>query len=452
MFRFQLIFLSMLLFAALEAWPQAAPSATGYAPSTTDDDSMQTPPPVSGEAYPIAVGLESPANYLRGGVVANAAYSDNLLAGVGSTPISGMSYSISPLIAIDKTIPRSHAMLTYSPGFTFYQHESAWNQQSQNLSFDSQYRLSPHIAMSAQEGFLKSSNILNQSNPLAGIAVSGSVRQSPVVPLVLPFANQTSNAVSTGLTYQFSSNDMIGGSGTFALLHYSDQNEAQELYNSGSRGGTAFYNHRLSPVQYFGAIYQFSENLDTPVRATNQAQGDTHIHSALLFYTLYLKSTLSFSLLAGPQHYDVSALPAPPSAAWTPTVTASVGWQGLRTGLAAGYSRQINAGGGLLGAFHGNSASISGQWRITRAWSAGLAASYTNTTNVSSAVSLRYPGGTSASGAVAVHHEINEHLHAEIGYARLYQDYGNIAATSTTPNTDRVYVSVSYQFLRALGR
>ena len=448
---FARVFLIVLVLVAVPTWSQAVPSATGYDTNTGDDDVMQTPPPVSGEAYPIAVGVESPTNYLRGGVVVNAAYNNNLFASAGTAPISDMSYSIWPTIAIDKSTPRSHSILTYSPGFTIYQHTSAWNQENQNLSFDSQYRLSPHITVSVQDDFLKSSNILNQSNPLSGIEVTGSV-QSPIVPIIAPFANQTSNIASAELSYQFNRNDMIGGSGTFAFLHYPNPDEAQGLYNSNSRGGTAFYNHRLSAGEYFGAIYQFSENLDTPVTAANQTQGDTQVHSALLFYTLYLKSTLSFSLLAGPQHYDVSASPAPPSAAWTPAVTASIGWQGRRTSLAAGYSRQINVGGGLLGAFRGNSASISGQWQIARTWGVGLAASYTDTTNVSPAISLLYPGGNFASGTVAVHHELTNHLNVEVGYTRLNQDYGKIAAISSSANADREYISLSYQFVRPLGR
>ena len=86
---------------------------------------MLTPPPVSGEAYPTAVGSESRSNYLRAGLTVNTAYSDNVLADVGTGPVSDISYSVFPTIAIDKTTSRLHWMLTYSPGFTLYQHTSA---------------------------------------------------------------------------------------------------------------------------------------------------------------------------------------------------------------------------------------------------------------------------------------------------------------------------------------
>ncbi len=39
---------------------------------------MMTPPPVSGDAYPVVVGVESRSNYLDGGLVFTAAYVDNL--------------------------------------------------------------------------------------------------------------------------------------------------------------------------------------------------------------------------------------------------------------------------------------------------------------------------------------------------------------------------------------
>jgi len=448
---FARVFLIVLVLVAVPTWSQAVPSATGYDTNTGDDDVMQTPPPVSGEAYPAAIGPEAPSNFLRGGVVVNAAYNDNLFASASTAPISDMSYSIWPTIAINESTPRSHSILTYSPGFTIYQHTSAWNQQNQNLSFDSQYRLSPHIAMSVHEGFLKSSNILNQSNPLSGITVSGSA-QSSTVPIIAPFANQTSNIVSGGLTYQINRDDMIGGSGMFDIIHYPNPSEATGLYNSTSHGGTAFYNHRLSARQYFGTVYQFLNNLDTAVTATSPARGNSDVHSALLFYTIYLNSTLSFSVLAGPQHYNVSALPEPPSAAWTPAVKGSIGWQSRRVNIAASYSREINVGGGLLGAFNGTNASISGQWRIARTWGAGIGANYTTTTNVSRAMSLLYPGGDFASGTVAVHHELSEHLKIEAGYTRLNQSYGYIAAISNNANADQEYISVSYQVLRPLGR
>ena len=62
------------------------------------------------------------------------------------------------------------------------------------------------------------------------------------------------------------------------------------------------------------------------------------------------------------------------------------------------------------------------------------------------------PGGNTASGTAVLQHRIGEHFNAELGYARLHQNYNGIALVSTAPDSDRVYISVSYQLTRPLGR
>ena len=68
------------------------------------------------------------------------AYTDNVLGSVGGPPVSDVSYSISPFIALDETTTRLHWILTYAPGFTFYQKTSARNEADQNASINFQYR------------------------------------------------------------------------------------------------------------------------------------------------------------------------------------------------------------------------------------------------------------------------------------------------------------------------
>jgi hypothetical protein len=444
-------YLSLLLLAALPVWSQVAPSVTGHGIDSADDSLMQTPPPVSGQAYPITVGSEIRSNYLRGALAFNSAYNDNLLAGTGAKPISDISYSIWPTISLNQTTPRIHQMLTYSPGFTFYQRTSALNEQNQSLSLDSQYRLSPHTTISVQDEFRKSSNVLNQSNPLSGVTVSGSA-QSPIVPFVTPFANQLSNTASAELTYQFNRNDMIGGSGIFANLHYSDPSQVQGLYDSESRGGSAFYNHRLSAGQYGGAIYQYAEAIASPLTGQNGAQTETQTNAGLLFYTIYLKSSLSLSVMAGPQDYEISQSTQPVSHSWTPATAASMGWQASHVSFAASYSRMVSGVEGLPGAYRSNSANLSAQWQMSRTWSVGGVGSYADIANVNPAMSRLYPGGSSISGTLEIRYELNEHWNVEAGYTRLNQNYSAIAAASSIPNADREYMSVSYQFVRPMGR
>ena len=136
---------------------------------------MMTPPPVSGQSYPVAPTSQERSNYLRGGVTFSTAYSDNVLGATGSNsaPVSDVSYSVWPTIALDETTTRLHWTLNYAPGFTFYQRTSSRNEADQNASINFQYRLSPHVTFSAVDSFQKTSNVFNQPDLAAAGAVSG---------------------------------------------------------------------------------------------------------------------------------------------------------------------------------------------------------------------------------------------------------------------------------------
>jgi hypothetical protein len=443
--------LFLVFLATSSAWSQAAPSATGYVSDVGDESPMRTPPPISSQAYPVVVGSEARSNYLRGGLVFSTAYNDNLIEGSSTSPVSDVSYSIWPTIAVDQTTPRLHETFTYSPGVTLYQKTSARNEQDQNFTVNTDYRVSPHMTASVQDHFRKSTNVLNQSDPLSNVVVSGSV-QSPIVAAVAPFANQLNNTAAAEYTYQYSRNDMIGGSGLFANLHYSDPSQVPGLYDSESRGGSVFYNHRLSQEQYGGAIYQYAEGISTPLTEQEEAQSEAKTNSVLLFYTIYLKSNLSLSVLAGPQHYEVSQSLQPITHSWAPAVMASIGWHVSHASFATNYSHIVAGAAGLLGAYRSNNANLSAQWQASRAWSAGVVGSYTDTKNVSSSLSLLNPGGEMISGGIVMHHQITERLNLDCGYSRLHQNYSSIAILANTPNADREYISVSYQFIRSLGR
>jgi hypothetical protein len=98
---FTRICLSLTLFAAMPVWSQVNPNSTAPAADPDSEERMQTPPPVSGEAYPIAVGSEKRSNYLYAGIIVNTAYDDNVLASTGTKPVSDTSYSIRPTITLD---------------------------------------------------------------------------------------------------------------------------------------------------------------------------------------------------------------------------------------------------------------------------------------------------------------------------------------------------------------
>src|SRR5579871_4905512 len=153
--------------AQVDTVPQSGSTPTASdqgSPQQTFDhpeDRMQTPPPVTGQNYPTAFASAERANYLRYGVAFTSAYTDNAEAGISTHPISDISYSVAPTIAIDENTSRMHLVGTYAPGFTFYQRLSSLNESDENASLNFSYRLSPHLTFSAHDGFQKTSNVFN---------------------------------------------------------------------------------------------------------------------------------------------------------------------------------------------------------------------------------------------------------------------------------------------------
>lgn len=420
----------------------------------TSGDLMTTPPPVSGQTYPIALGSEERSNYLRAGLSFTTAYTDNALAGLASHPISDISYSIAPMIALDESTSRMHAVLSYAPGYTFYQKTSELNAQDQNASIQFQYRLSPHVTFTAMDGFHKTSNILNQVPDQSSGVVSGGVQQ-PNFSVVSPIANQLNNNGNVGLSWQYSLNDMIGGSGAFSNLHYLDQAQVPGLYDSATQGGQVFYSHRVANGQYIGVTYSYQRLLAYPTEGLSETQ----THAAMFFYTFApTTSRFSISLFGGPQHADTVqpadpaiGLPASEFKSWVTAAGGSLGWQKPLTALALSYNHMISSGSGLIGAVRMDAATLSARQQLTRTLSGSVAGSYTQNNVLGNPLSGAYNGHT-ISGTASIQQMIGQHLSAQLGYTRLHQTYGNIAAISLNPDTNREFISISYQFSRPLGR
>lgn len=439
----QRVLLTILLLAAFPIWAQIDTNTIGTGTGLSGSG-MSTPPLVSGESYPGTYGEGERSNYLRGGLIFSTAYSDNVSG--GANPTSDISYSVWPTIAIDKETPRLRLDFTYSPGFTLYQRDNSLDAANQSVAVDSSYRLSPHVTLSARDRFSKLTNLFSQPDAFANTPVSGGA-QSPTVAVIAPTANELTNNANAELTYQFSANSMVGISGSATNLHFLNSSQAPGLSDSNSAKGSAFYNHRLAGRHYVGADYEYSRFV-----SYFNGSNETRTQAIFLFYTLYLKSKLSLSVSGGAQHTDTAQAPLPDSRSWSPANTASLGWQARRTNLAASYSRIVTGGGGLVGAFHSNNASASVRQLLTRNWNIGANGNYSIYKNVTPAFLLATPGGHTISGTATVERRIGEHFVADLRYTRLHQNYSGIPLIANAPNTNVESISISYQFVRALGR
>ena len=439
------------LWAQMEASVPIQPSPAALVPAEeverTASDRMLPPPTVSGQSYPIAVSSEERSNYLRGGIVFTGAYNDNAPGSTAQHQVNDESYAIAPSVDLQQTTPRMHYLLRYAPSFTFYQRSSSLNENDQNAAIEFEYRLSPHVTMSVHDNFQKSSNVLNQTelSPLG--AVSGGTQGSNLYVLA-PFADRLSNVGNVGLTYQFSQNGMVGGSGSFTNLHYPDASSVPGLIDSNSQSGTAFYARRFARRQYVGALYQYQRLVSEPTSGNNVAQ----TNALLMFYTVYPTAKLSLSFFGGPQRSNVEqSATIPSSSSWTPAAGASLGWQGQRTTLAASYSHVVSGGAGLLGAVQMDSANASLFRQFTKGLSGSVAGAYIQNDTLGTKISGE-TNGHSVVGTGYLQQQFGRHVSLRGGYTWLRQSYSNLATNAASPVANQVFVGLSYQFERAIGR
>ncbi|MGB0124513.1 MAG: hypothetical protein WA419_07550 [Silvibacterium sp.] len=442
--------LGFALLVAIPSWSQVDSTNDTDAVAASDiqgDPYMAIPPLVGSAPYPNEVGAQKRSNYLSAGLILSAGYTDNVYSGNGTAPVSDLTYLVQPTILLDKTTPRLHQTFTYAPAFTFYQPTSSLNETDQNAAASLQYRLSPHVTVNGRDTFQISSTAFGQPILSSQGAVSGSV-PSLTPGIVAPFAKRITNGLNIGFGWQFSLNDLIGTDGTLTELHYPNASQVPDFYDSSSRGGDFFYAHRLTGSQYMGATYDYSRVVVNP----GNMQSETQVHSVLLFCTVYLKPTLTFTLAGGEQHYEISQFPVAGFASWTPSGSASIGWQRLHTNFAASYSRVVTAGGGLIGVFQSNTASASARWQVARSWTLGLSGSYSINTNITPLLPASTSGGHTVTGSASMNRAIGAHLELVFEYNWLQQSYDNIAAISNNPNSDRALVSLFYRFSKPLGQ
>lgn len=435
----------LLLISATAVWSQVEPAATGGG-FDLDDLHMMTPPPVSGDAYPVMVGSEIRSNYLGGGLVFTGAYMDNLLAtNAAGGAVADETYAIQPTFDFDRRTPRQGESLTYTTGATLYQHTSALNGITQNSTAGYRFHISPYAVIEFHDAFAQNYNLYNQGNPFTGSGVSGAPGSTGTV-LVAPFANQLSNSTSADIDYQYGRNAMIGGSATYSFLHYLGNSNTAGLSDGDSTGATAFYSRRLARAEYVGVVYQFSKFTTHPIETY------TVTHTIFGFYTHYFTRSISVSVLAGPEQYTPWSRIVPKQAHWTPAVQGSIGWESPRLSASVSYSRIVAGAGGLVGTYKANLVGLSVQMALSRKWSIGGMGNYSLLDAVNSSAAVNGPGGHTLVGTGFLRRRIAERLSVEAGYGHFHETYNGLSALSGSPDSNRAYGSINYSFLRPLGR
>ena len=425
-------------------WSQVQPSAYGGG-YELDSEHMMTPPPVSRSAYPALSSSEERANFVAGGAVVSAAYTDNLML-LGDKAISDEYYNIVPTISLDRRTARHSESVRYGAGFRLYQNTSDLNAITQDGSASFTYRFTPYAALIINDSVDQNSNSYNRGNAFGGGGVSGAPGSANVA-LVEPYADQLTNSTSAGLEYQYSKNSMMGASGSYSFLNFSAHSNLPTLSNQDTAGGNAFFSRRFGK-SYAGVTYQLSKYVTHPFGSY------TVSNTVFGFFTHYFTRTVSVSLLGGPEHYTSWAETTEKSSAWTPAAQGSVGWQVRRANLAASFVHVVSGAGGLIGTFHSDTGGLNAHMMLSRKWGAGAHAEYSHYKNLTTTpVQFGYfPGGDTISGGVEVQRSIRESLALEAQYVHLHQNYGNVTTSQNLHDTNEVILGISYQFHRPLGR
>jgi hypothetical protein len=94
--------------------------------------------------------------------------------------------------------------------------------------------------------------------------------------------------------------------------------------------------------------------------------------------------------------------------------------------------------------------SVSIGQQLSKTLSASLGGMYAQ--NDLLAASLASDNGHTVSGTASLQQQVGQHLNVQLGYTRLHQVYGGVAILAGTPDTNREFVALSYQFSRPLGR
>jgi hypothetical protein len=411
----------------------------------TNSDLPQIPALLGGTGISSAFISElKRSNYLRGGVNVSAAYDDNpLLASIGAT--SNTSVSIFPNVSIEETSSRIRWRLGYAGGLTINENLPNQNQNSQNVNFDSQYRLSPHVNLRVAESFSLTTGFFDAGNGL-GVVNSG----GPNASLITPLATQRSSLTTVETNYHFALNDLIGASGSFYDLDFSNV-AAGSLTDSQTASGSAFWLHRIFRGDWGGLSYRFD-------RITFDPNGETRVSTITVVNTLSLARRFTLTAFVGPQYSENQGLipgatQPTQSNDWSAAFGAEGGWANEQTSVSAGYSRSISDGGGVLGAVRLQTVHGNFRRELAPGWAVALTGIYGTNQSVTVPFVTSASSVNVTSAGISLERNVGKNLGFRLGYTHDFQERFGLNGTPPTldANRNRVFATLSYQWAKPLG-
>ena len=407
----------------------------------TSGNLPQIPALLGGPKMSLAFPAEQErSNYVRAGLNFGAAYDDNAQM-TSSEPIGNTTYSVFPNISIEQARSRMRWTLGYAAGLTVNQRLP--NQASQDLNFNSQFRLSPHVNLRVAEDFSVTSGFFDSGN--GGVVIGNG---GPNASLITPISKQRSSSTVAEANYHFALKDVVGASGSFSDLHFSDVPEGFTLTNTRTTAASAFWFHQLFGRDWAGISYRFQH-------ITFDPNGETSVHSIMAVNTVNLPGKFTVSAFVGPEYSDNQvAGQSTHFSDWSVAGGVEAGWQKEHTSLAAGYSRRINDGGGVLGVVLSQTVHGDVRQQLRPGWAISVGASYGNNDSVTVPVSGSATSVNTASVGTSLERNIGKSLGLRLGYAHDFQKQigSTDASVEGNANRNRFFVTLGYQWARPLGR
>jgi hypothetical protein len=440
---------------AAAGWSQEADNAPtpAFGAEIPYTETLTPPLPVSGLQMPLAFSSENPrSNYVSASLRFALGYDDNILA-TPNNRLSDISYVVMPNLTIGQTRERWQWKFGYGPGLTINQKLSEQNQAAHNLDWLFAYQLSPHVTAQINEHFEKTNSTFSGLLGSAANAGPGPLQQ-PNSSVITPLADRTGNTTGLDLRYQFSASSLVGASGSFYFANYNSPagttNLSAGLVDTRAWGGDAFYARRFSSRHWVGLTYNFQRLLFDPGNRTD-------VSRTLLFYSFTTGPRLSFSFWAGPEQTSgvipIGATLANSAASreqWNAAGGADVTLQGRFTSFRVGYSRQTSDGGGLAQAVRLQQVSGEVKRRLTQRWTTSVSIGYGK--NRPLATSGSQPPYNGLLGNASVDCQLTGNLGFGLRYGRDQLTYEYPSSSSVVSNRNRAWFSISYSFVRPLGR
>jgi hypothetical protein len=419
----------------------------------TSEDSSNTLPQIP--ALLGGIGI-SPAflpelersNYLRAGVNVGATYDDNPLL-FSSGAVGNASVSIFPNLSIEQTSSRLRWKMAYAGGLTINQRLTNQDQGSHNLNFDSQYRLSPHVNLRVAENFSLTTGYFDGGGDAVPVAGTG----GPNASLIVPLSTQRSSLTTVETNYHFALNDLIGASGSFYDLHFTNLPAADSggtqlttsLTGSETASGSAFWLHRIFGGDWAGTSYRFAR--------ISFNGGESQIHSFFGVDTLNLSTRFTLTGFIGPQYSENQGFLVAGTAAdnWSLAGGAEGGFRDQRTSVLAGYSRSISDGGGVLGAVRLQNVYGNFRRELVPGWAAAVTASHGSNQALLLLCPTCASSVTLTSVGVSLERNVGKSVGFRLGYSHDLETGLNGSSSTLDAHRNRVFATLSYQWAKPLG-